>query len=65
MINLLSVLQTKKFADVIIPRGADNTGKSIYYFINIKLCIKFLEPFSKHISFSAAFNMEHFFLKIT
>lgn len=24
--NLLNILQTKKFADVIIPRGADNTG---------------------------------------
>ena len=24
--HLLSFLQTKKFADVIIPRGADNTG---------------------------------------
>jgi len=24
-----SLCQTKKFADVIIPRGADNTGESI------------------------------------
>lgn len=32
-------LPTKKFADVIIPRGADNTGKLIqlYYY---KHCMK-------------------------
>lgn len=26
-------LPTKKFADVIIPRGADNTGILFYYFL--------------------------------
>lgn len=26
--------QTKKYADVIIPRGADNLGKGIYYSIH-------------------------------
>lgn len=31
-------LPTKKFADVIIPRGADNTGK--LYNIVITLCYK-------------------------
>lgn len=31
-------LPTKKFADVIIPRGADNTGKSIQlYYYNISI----------------------------
>jgi Phosphoribulokinase / Uridine kinase family len=33
--NVLSSPQTKKFADVIIPRGADNTGKSLTRFFSV------------------------------
>lgn len=28
-------LPTKKFADVIIPRGADNTGKLLFFYTSL------------------------------
>lgn len=50
LLRLLLLLQTKKFADIIIPRGAENFGIYFKFCLSIKIYIyKFILIFKTNL----------------